>query len=142
MSVLLDVADLTVEYHTRSGVVRALEGLSFVVGRGEAVGLVGSSGSGKSTAALALLRLLDENARISRGRVLLQGVDLLRLSPGELRQVRGRRVGFVFQEPLSALNPVQRVGDQVAEVLRLHQRLRRAAAQARAGELLEQLGLH
>jgi oligopeptide/dipeptide ABC transporter ATP-binding protein len=121
MTRVLDVAGLTVHYRTRQGAVRAVEDLSLAVEEGETVALVGESGCGKSTAALALLRLVpDPPGRIVGGRALLEGVDLLRLPEAELRRVRGRRVGMIFQDPMAALNPVYTVERQIGEVLRLH----------------------
>jgi oligopeptide/dipeptide ABC transporter ATP-binding protein len=115
--------------------------LSFELGGGEMVGLVGESGCGKTLTALALLRLLPPRARITSGRVLLDGEDLLRLDEAALRRVRGGRIGMVFQEPASALNPVLSIGFQVAEAVRAHSALDRAAARRRAVELLERVAL-
>ncbi len=137
---MLIVRDLKVEFDTPTGAVRAVDGLSLTLHPGEMTGLVGESGCGKSTAALAILRLLPQPAgRITAGRALLGDVDLLALPEEELAQYRGRRVAFVFQEPLSALNPVMRVGEQVAEVFRQHRNMSRGDARKETVKLLERL---
>jgi ABC-type dipeptide/oligopeptide/nickel transport system ATPase component len=139
---LLRVEDLTVEFDSAEGIVRAVRGLTLAVDRGEMVGLVGESGCGKSATALALVGLLPHpGGRVTGGRALLQGEDLLKLDAPGLRAVRGRRIALVFQEPLSALNPVMRVGEQVAEVVRLHGGEPRDAANRKATELLERMGI-
>ncbi|MGE0714924.1 MAG: ABC transporter ATP-binding protein [Alphaproteobacteria bacterium] len=140
MTPLIEVESLSVEFPTARGTVRAVDGLSFAIGRGETVALVGESGSGKSTAALSLLRLLPPGTgRIAGGRVMLEGRDLLTLPPAALRAVRGARVGMIFQDPMMALNPVFTIGAQIAETLRLHERMSPAAAEARAVELLRRV---
>ncbi|MFG1419204.1 ABC transporter ATP-binding protein [Xanthobacter sp. V0B-10] len=133
MSALLDVRELTIAFPKASPV----RGLSLSVEAGETLALVGESGSGKSLTALALLRLLPERARIAGGEILLGGRDLARLDDRALRDVRGRDIAMVFQEPMTSLNPVLSVGEQIAEVVRLHQGLSRRAARARAVELLD-----
>ncbi len=117
---LLAVTDLTVDYHTRAGEVRAVDGVSFTVETGQALGLVGESGCGKSSLALALLRLLPESAQIRQGQVLLEGVDLLALSANDMRAYRWNRIAMVFQSAMNALDPVYRVGDQIIEALEQH----------------------
>ena len=138
---LLDVRDLTTEFaHERRGqrrVVRASDGVSFQVGRGEILGLVGESGSGKSVTALSIIRLAAPPARVTSGAVRFEGRDLLALDEQELRRVRGARIGFVFQEPMRALNPVFTVGDQIAEALEAHGLATGRAARARTVELLD-----
>jgi peptide/nickel transport system ATP-binding protein len=120
----------------------AVRGVSFTLGRGRMLGLVGESGSGKSLTALSILRLLPEpQVRITRGRVLLNGVDLVRASERTLCDLRGRVLGAIFQEPSTALNPVMKVGTQVGEALRVHEGLSRAAALRRAVELLAMTGI-
>ena len=138
---LLDVVGLRVEFHTDLGVVRAVDGLSFHLDEGDALGLVGESGCGKSVTALSLLRLVPSPpGRYRDGVIRYRGLDLLTAEDRELRRVRGLEVGFVFQEPGAALDPVFRIGDQVAEGMRVHLGLGRAEARARAIGLLEQLG--
>jgi oligopeptide/dipeptide ABC transporter ATP-binding protein len=138
---LLDVRDLTTEFVTaRRGTsrpVRAVDGVSLHIGRGETLGLVGESGSGKSVTALSIIRLVSFPGRITGGSVIFEGRDLASLHEGELRHIRGARIGFVFQEPMTALNPVFTVGDQIAEALVVHRVARGAAARARAIELLD-----
>ena len=137
---MLEVDDLTVTLPMGGQLVPVLSGVSFGLPRGESVGLVGESGSGKSMTALAIMGLLPEGARVS-GRVAFDGRDLLAASEAELCAIRGRRIGMVFQEPMTALNPLLSIGAQVAEPLRLHLRLARPDAQARARRLLERVGL-
>jgi len=117
---LLRVRDLSVEFATAQGRVLAVRDVSFEVRPGEVVGLVGESGSGKSVTSLAILRLLPVQARIS-GEIHFDGRDLLRAGEEEMRSVRGARISMIFQEPMTALNPVMRVGDQVAEAVLAHQ---------------------
>jgi oligopeptide/dipeptide ABC transporter ATP-binding protein len=134
---LLDVRNLSVSFPTRRGPVRAVEGVTFTVGRGETVALVGESGSGKSTVALALTGLLPRGARPQvAGEVMLAGQDLLRLPSSALRKVRGGSVGMIFQDPSTALNPILTIGQQVAEPLQIHLGLSWSKAQERAAELL------
>jgi peptide/nickel transport system ATP-binding protein/oligopeptide transport system ATP-binding protein len=138
MQPVLDVRDLVVTFDTRDGLLWAVNGVSYALQRGETLGIVGESGSGKSVHALAMLRLIKEPpGRIRQGQVLFDGTDLLRLQPRELRHVRGGGVGFVFQDPMTSLNPVLTVGLQIAEAIREHQGASRAAAWRRAAELLE-----
>ena len=117
-----------------SGVVRAVDGLSVTVGRGETFALLGESGCGKSITALSIMRLLPEAGRIVGGRIRLEGTDLLTLPEMEMRSVRGRRIGMIFQEPMLSLNPVMTIGNQVTEVLHRHtDAARRGRSQARCG---------
>ena len=131
---LLDVQHLSVTF---GGPTPAVDDVSFSIARGETLGLVGESGSGKSVTAFSILRLLQPPGRITAGRVLFEGRDLLTLSEGEMREVRGAGISLIFQEPMTALNPVMRVGDQIAESLLVHGKASRADARARAVELLE-----
>ncbi len=142
MSTVLQVEDLSVEFRTSRGTVRAVDNLSFSVGAGETVAIVGESGSGKSTAALACLRLIaNPPGRIASGRILLEGSDILALDDAGLRAVRGRQVAMIFQDPMMALNPVFTIERQVGEVLRLHLGLDRRAAAAEVVELLRLVGV-
>ncbi|MGY6586817.1 MAG: ABC transporter ATP-binding protein [Wenzhouxiangella sp.] len=139
---LVRIDGLTVDFHTEDGRVRAVEDLSFDIPRGGTVGLVGESGSGKSVTAMTLMRLIPTPpGEISAGRIDFDGQDLLALSERQMRQVRGKRIGMIFQEPMTSLNPVFRIGEQVAEVLRQHEGLSRRAARDRTLELLDQVGL-
>jgi peptide/nickel transport system ATP-binding protein len=131
---LLDVEHLSVTF---GGPTPAVDDVSFQIAAGETLGLVGESGSGKSVTAFSILRLLQVPGRIIGGRVIFEGRDLLTLSEGEMREVRGAGISLIFQEPMTALNPVMRVGDQIAEALLVHRKATRAEARDRAIELLE-----
>ena len=137
---LVEVADLRVRLPTARGPADAVRGVSFTLGRGETLGLVGESGCGKSLTALALLGLLPDGAQVS-GSVRFDGQELVGLPDAALCRLRGSRIGVVFQEPMTALNPLARVAAQVAEPLRLHRRLGAAAARAEALALLDRVGL-
>ena len=139
---LLEVRGLHTEFRTGAGRVPAVDGISFAVEQGETVAIVGESGSGKSVSALSILRLVaDPPGRITAGEILFDGRDLLSLSATEMRQIRGRDIGMVFQEPMTSLNPVLTIGRQITEVLEAHQGANRAAAEKRALELLELVGI-
>ena len=138
---LLDVRDLAVQFPTQDGVVNAVSGLSFTLRRGETLGIVGESGSGKSVTNLAILCLLNaKRSRIS-GEILLQGKDLLKASPAELRCVRGKDVAMIFQDPFACLHPMYRVGSQIAEAVRAHLDVSKANALERAIEVLDAVGI-
>ncbi len=142
MPALLDVRDLHTEFRTGAGIVRAVDGVSYTVDAGETVAIVGESGSGKSVGAMSILRLIpDPPGRITKGEVLFGGRDLLRLSPQEMRAVRGGEIGMVFQEPMTSLNPVLTIGRQITETLEQHRGADRAAAERRAVELLGLVGI-
>ncbi len=137
----LSVEGLSVEFRTRSGVVRALENVSFSVARGETVALVGESGSGKSVTAYAVMGILDPAGRVAAGRAMLGDLDLLSATSKELAQVRGRKIGMIFQNPRTALNPIRPVGRQIADVLVRHGNVSRRAAPAHAVEMLRAVGI-
>jgi ABC-type dipeptide/oligopeptide/nickel transport system ATPase component len=137
VSTLLDVRNLSVTFAGSSSTVTAVDDISFQLAAGETLGLVGESGSGKSVTAFSILRLLQPPGRITGGRIVFQGRDLLALSEREMRDVRGARISLIFQEPMTALNPVMRVGDQIAEALTVHGLEGRAGARLRAIELLD-----
>ncbi len=139
---VLDVRGLKTVFRTRSGEVHAVNSVSFHLNKGELLGVVGESGSGKSVTMMSLVGLLPmPPAEIREGQVLLDGVDILKISAEELRAVRGARIGFVFQDPMTSLNPVFSVGDQIMEPLRKHMGMTRAQAADRAVELLELVGI-
>ena len=139
---LLSLRDLRTWFHTPAGVARAVDGVSLDVAPGETVGVVGESGCGKSVTALSILRLIQRPGRIEAGsRIEFEGRDLLALSDREIRHVRGNRIAMIFQEPMTALNPVFTVGDQIAEVVRVHGTGTRADAWARAVEMLTLMGI-
>ena len=125
---LLEVKDLQTHFPTRSGLVRAVDGVSFHLDRGELLGLVGESGCGKSITALSVMRLISPPGKIVNGEILFEGRDLLRLSDSEMRQMRGDDIAMIFQDPMTSLNPVFTVGEQIAEALRLHRKMSRAQA--------------
>jgi oligopeptide/dipeptide ABC transporter ATP-binding protein len=136
---LLDVRDLHVEFPTDDGVVRAVNGLSYTLDRHETLAILGESGSGKSVSALAVMGIIDAPGRIPKGEVLLHGVDLLKLPEKKLREVRGEHIAMIFQDALSALNPVYSVGWQIAEMFRTHRGLGKKEAFARATELMDRV---
>lgn len=138
---VLAVTDLTVVFPTDRGTLTAADRVSFAVPEAQTLGIVGESGCGKTVTALALLRLLPAEGRIAGGRVELRGRDLLAMRERELRRLRGNEISMIFQEPLSALNPVLTVGNQVIEVIRAHEHLRRRAARRKALEVLEMVGV-
>ena len=140
--VLLSVDNLRAGFQTAAGFVRAVDGVSFEIRRGEVLGLVGESGCGKTVTALSLLRLLPRPpAAIEGGRALFHGRDLLSMPIEELRKIRGGKIGMIFQEPMTALSPLHRIGDQLAEAARLHREMSRADAWALALDWLKRVGL-
>jgi oligopeptide/dipeptide ABC transporter ATP-binding protein len=142
MEVLLDVRNLRTHFYTSSGVVRAVDGVSWDVRKGETVALVGESGCGKSVSALSVMRLVSAPAgRIVGGEIIFKGRNLLALSEEEMRRVRGREIGMIFQEPMTSLNPVLTIGRQLTETVETHLGMTSAQAQARAVELLSLVGI-
>ncbi|HLK00195.1 MAG TPA: ATP-binding cassette domain-containing protein, partial [Streptosporangiaceae bacterium] len=138
---LLEVRDLKVSFTTEDGVVRAVNGVSFEVGEGETLGIVGESGSGKTVTVMSVMRLiLDHNARFE-GQVIYKGRDLMRLGRKQVREVRGAEIAMIFQDPMTSLNPVYRVGWQIAEQIRAHEQVSAQAARARAVDLLQAVGI-
>jgi peptide/nickel transport system ATP-binding protein len=138
---LLDVVGLDTVLDTEAGLVRAVDGLTLSIGRGQTFALVGESGCGKSMTALSVLRLLPDNGRVAAGRIDLSGVDLAALPESQMRALRGRRVSIIFQEPGTSLNPVLTVGRQIVEVIERHTALRGAAARERAIDWLARVGI-
>lgn len=141
MMSLLEVRNLNVTFNTDEGDLSAVRGVNFTIEKGESVALVGESGSGKSVTALSVMSLLGNGAELSAGKIALSGRNLLSLSPGELRDVRGKEVGMIFQEPMSSLNPVFRIGDQIAEVLQRHLHQDKKVSLKEAEYLLEKVGI-
>ena len=138
---VLEVSDLRVQIASRRGLVRAVDGVSFEVPRGGALGLVGESGSGKSMTLRAVLGVLPPEAHVISGQVRLDGTDLLTLNQASLNRIRGPKIAMIFQEPMSALNPVMRVGRQIAEGPRIHLGYSRARAEERTLELMRRVGI-
>ena len=141
MSALLEVKNLKVEFPTRRGVLKALDDVSFTIGRGEVLGVVGESGAGKSLTGASIIGLLDPPGRISSGEIHLEGRRIDNLSAKEMRKVRGREIGAIFQDPLTSLNPLYTVGYQIVETIQTHLSLTNKQAKERAIELLESTGI-
>ena len=139
---LLEVKDLEVQYVTSEEVVYAVNGISFTLEKGECLGLVGETGAGKTTTALSIIRLLaDPPAKVPHGEILYNGVDLLQTAEKDMQAIRGNDITMIFQDPMTALNPVKRVGDQIAEVIKLHQNCSNEEAGKKACEMLEAVGI-
>lgn len=139
---LLSVEELETQFFTHKGVVRAVDRVSFTVAQGETLGIVGESGCGKSVTSLSLMRLIPESAgAITGGVVRFDGVDVLQMSERDVRRIRGSQMAMIFQDPMTSLNPVLTVGQQIMESLRLHMKMSKKAARARAVELLEMVGI-
>jgi peptide/nickel transport system ATP-binding protein len=138
---VLSVRNLQVEFATRRGVLRAIDGVSFDIAKGEVLGVVGESGAGKSVTGLAVIGLIDRPGHISGGEILLSGMRIDNLSPEQMRKVRGKRIGMIFQDPLTSLNPLYRVGDQIVETIKTHTSLNDQQARKRAIDLLAEVGI-
>ena len=141
MAALLEVTDLSVDFRTEDGVVRAVRGVSYFLEHGEVLGIVGESGSGKSVSSLAVMGLLPKTASVT-GSALYNDTELIGLSENEFQAVRGRKIAMIFQDPMTSLNPVHRVGDQIAEAVLVHNHgMQKRVARARAVELLDMAGI-
>jgi oligopeptide/dipeptide ABC transporter ATP-binding protein len=141
MSHLLEVNNLQTHFPTRAGLVRAVDGVSFYIDKGELLGLVGESGCGKSITALSVMRLIAPPGKIVGGEISFDGKNLLKLSDSEMRAIRGDDIAMIFQDPMTSLNPVFTVGEQIAEALRLHRKLSRKAARAGAIEAMREVSI-
>ena len=141
MAHLLEVNNLKTHFHTRSGLVRAVDGISFHLDQGELLGLVGESGCGKSMTALSVMRLVAPPGKIVDGQILFDGKDLLKLSDREMRELRGDDIAMIFQDPMTSLNPVFTVGEQIAEALRLHRKLSPKQAKQAAIEAMREVAI-
>jgi oligopeptide transport system ATP-binding protein len=140
--IILDVQKLCTYFHTDDGLVKAVDGVSFQLGRGKILGIVGESGSGKSATVLSIMRLIpNPPGRIVAGSIRFRGENLLDKSDADMRQVRGRRISMIFQDPMTSLDPVFTIGQQLAEALRYHQRLNKREAMARSVEMLRLVGI-
>jgi peptide/nickel transport system ATP-binding protein len=138
----LEIQDLWVEYRTSGGTVKAVNGLNMNIRMGETLGFVGETGAGKSTTAFSVMRILpDPPAKIVKGRILYQGEDLLELSKKQMRMVRGKEIAMIFQDPMTSLDPVKTVVNQIQEMISLHENLSRADAHAKAKDMLEVVGI-
>ncbi len=138
---LLEIKNLSTYFYTKNGVRKAVDGVSFSIGMGETLGLVGESASGKTVTALSILRLIEEPGRITAGEVIFDGKHLFKFSPEEMRTVRGKEISMVFQEPLTALNPVMTVGEQIVEQMLAHAKMPKSEAKTRALGLLKEVHL-
>jgi len=141
MPSLLEIQNLKTVFSTERGILRAVDDVSLSLSAGETLGVVGESGCGKTMLALSILRLIPANGRIAEGRILFDGTDLLRLTEDEMREKRGRDIAMIFQEPMTSLNPVLRVGEQIAEAIRLHQHVSEKEAIDRSAALLGEVGI-
>ena len=141
MPELLEVTDLQTQFPTRAGLVKAVDGVSFTIGEGELLGLVGESGCGKSITALSIMRLISKPGKISGGSIKFKGEELTTASSERLREIRGNDIAMIFQDPMTSLNPVFTVGEQIAEALRLHRKLDRKAAWAAAIEAMKEVSI-
>lgn len=139
--VILKVEDLRINFRAYGGMVQAVRGINFELRRGETLAIVGESGSGKSVSIKAILGILSNNAVIESGEILYDGKDLTKLTEDEFHKIRGKRIGLIFQDPLSALNPIVRIGKQITEVLRLNLKMGRKEAKAKAIELMKTVGI-
>lgn len=139
---VLEIKDLVVHYETDEGVVEAVNGVDLELHKGEVLGLIGETGAGKTTIALSIMNLLPTPpSHVIRGSIEVNGKDVFSMSKSELRHMRGSEVSMIFQDPMTALNPVHRVGDQIAEVILLHNKVSKAEAQIMAGKMLETVGI-
>jgi oligopeptide/dipeptide ABC transporter ATP-binding protein len=138
---LLEVRNLKTYFYTEDGVVKAVDGVDFTVGRGEVLGLVGESGCGKSVTSLSIMRLIGIPGKVVAGEIMFEGRNILELSEAEMVHMRGNRMSMIFQQPQSSLNPVFKVGDQVAEVLQIHQNMSKEESWKKAVELLRLVGI-
>ncbi|MCL1806041.1 MAG: ABC transporter ATP-binding protein, partial [Clostridiales bacterium] len=139
---LLDIKGLTIHYVTRDNTVKAVNGIDLSIGESRTLGLVGETGAGKTTTALGILRLVpDPPGRIISGEIFFEGKDLLKAGDNELRKIRGNDISMIFQDPMTALNPIIRVGDQIAEVIELHQNCTKSQAMVQSLKMLEMVGI-
>ena len=138
---VLSVRNLRVEFVTRRSTLRAIDGISFDIAKGEVLGVVGESGAGKSVTGLAIIGLIDPPGRIAGGEIYLSGTRIDNLPPEQMRRIRGKRIGMIFQDPLTSLNPLYRIGDQIVETIRTHMSLSETAARKRAIDLLAEVGI-
>lgn len=139
--VILSVKDLRINFRTYGGLVQAVRGINFDLHKGETLAIVGESGSGKSVSIRAIMGILANNAIIESGQILYDGMDLTKVQEKDFHEIRGKRIGLIFQDPLSALNPIMKIGKQITEVLHLHNKMTKEDAKKRAIELMEAVGI-
>ncbi len=141
-NMLLQVKDLTVEYTSEGSAIHAVNHISFDLERGKTIGLVGETGAGKTSIARAILGILPEPpAKVRSGEIFFEGKDMLKMSEHEMQKIRGKKISMIFQDPMTALNPIMRIGEQIAEVIELHERCGKSKAVQRAKEMLEMVGI-
>ncbi len=138
---ILEIKNLKTQFFTEAGIVRAVDGIDLTVKRGEVLGVVGESGCGKSVTSLSIMRLISQPGRIVEGQIIFDNIDLVSVPESQMRDVRGNRISMIFQQPQSSLNPVFRVGDQITEVLHIHQDITKEEGEKRAVELLRLVGI-
>ena len=138
---MLEIKGLKTQFYTEDGVIKAVDGVDLYVKRGETLGIVGESGCGKSVTSLSVMRLVSAPGKITEGKIIFDGADLLKLPEKEMTKIRGNRISMIFQQPTTCLNPVFKIGDQISEVLNIHQSLGKEAGQKRAIELLRMVGI-
>ena len=142
MENILEIKDLTIQYHADNRFVEAVNKLNLTLGKGESLGLVGETGAGKTTTALGIMGLIpNPPGIITEGEIVFEGQDLLKLNKKKMREVRGKKISMIFQDPMTSLNPVMTVGDQIAESIRIHEKCSKAEAAAKAVEMLEMVGI-
>ncbi|NMA24085.1 MAG: ABC transporter ATP-binding protein [Clostridiales bacterium] len=138
----LEIRNLTVQYHTDAAIIHAVNGVNLIVKQSEALGLVGETGAGKTTIARSILRILQTPpAKLMGGQIIFEGEDILTKSETEMRKIRGNKISMIFQDPMTALNPIEKVGWQIAEAIRLHNKISRAEAERKACQMLEMVGI-
>ena len=139
---LLEIRDLVVEYHTDDAVIHAVNNINLTVKKGETIGLVGETGAGKTTIAKSILQILPyPQAKLVSGEIFYKGKNILNISNREMRKIRGNKIAMIFQDPMTALNPIETVGYQIAETIKLHDKVSRSEAQKRACDMLELVGI-
>ena len=139
---LLEIRDLAVEYHTDDDVIYAVNNINLSVRKGETLGLVGETGAGKTTIAKSILRILPAlQAKLMSGEIYFEGADMLKLTDRAMRKIRGNKIAMIFQDPMTALNPIEKVGFQIAETIKTHNKIRREEAERRACDMLEMVGI-
>ncbi|NLE90722.1 MAG: ABC transporter ATP-binding protein, partial [Dehalococcoidales bacterium] len=139
---ILEIHDLVVQYHTDDGVIHAVNGLNLQIKKGETIGLVGETGAGKTTVAKSIMRILPTPpAKICGGQIIFNGEDMMTKTEVEMRKIRGNAISMIFQDPMTALNPIEKIGDQITEAVKLHNKVTMAEAKTRACEMLEMVGI-